>query len=668
MSDAPSLREIVRGMPKKYVDLLTSDDLQAVVDDNIDGLSSDGLATLARGRQDLGFGEYLDTGTSILGSIAGGAAAGALAGPVGAVVGGIAGGAAGAFGGELIEDVIAHRNIDLMGALKEGGVSALIDTALLGTGKLVRPLLKARGAPMPTADEMRRAIVGAEPGSRASEMSTQQMLTSGGGTLTRGQATELSLLGRIGESVARAGVGSGEYMTRSALKNAEILSNNLKSVIKDGIASMEDVGMFVFKAQEEGVKAARKLYGDATQKVIDELNATGNGLMSTTRIKMGIDNFTKGFRKEWLDTISPDVKKSAAKLRSKLDPELEDYVSQGIPEPIAKIMVNKFGVKGSTGTLVDFYRSVNQLINGDMPSQMNLSDATIKGLTELSNVVKREIREEMKSRSPRALSNFDQANEAYSKSMSALVPEAVPGFIRKGKKQDWHALGKTLLRSRNPSQVKQLFRTIDESYSLVKKSNDSMPTFAPQTASEAKTLIRNSFLQETFGQFLADPGAINKALSGARASLNNEEVLKAVSGDSYPDVKRIVNAIVDSSKISKSALQSGALSIRSGEISTLQTLGAALAGGGAIAAGSTVGGLFGAAAIFGIPAVLARVATNKKAVNRLIFENSRIMRKQKDGGVVNVEDVASSISKVMQNFSDSELAILEDEISRYGPE
>lgn len=663
------LLRIVRGLPKKYTDLLSADDLEAVMNDNPDGISFEGLQAIGRGRQDLGAGEYLDTATSIAGSIGGGALAGSVFGPVGAVVGGVVGGAVGAFGGELIEDIAAKRKIDVYGALKEGATSALIDTALLGTGKLVRPLFKAKRAPMPTLEEMRQInMSNVSPGSLQSNQSTQQMLQEGGGSLFRGQVQDLSLPGRIGESIARSGIISGQTMQKKTAMNGEILANNLRKQIGEGVArNTEEIGMFVFNTYEQGLEASKQLYKADTDKVVEELRRTGPGLVSTTRVKMAIDSFVNSFQKEWLDTLPSATRKTAEKLRGKIDPNIEDYLAQDIPEPIAKIMVSRFGVKSDPATLMELYRNVNQVINGDLPSNLNLSDATIASMSKLAKSVRTAIKDEIGGRSPNALAMFEKANADYALAQKEIFPQAIPAFVKKGKNEDWHALGKSLVRAMNPSQVDQLYTSIDRSYATIKKAKTALPEAAPQTAKDAKNIIKQSYLQEAFKEFLDDPSSLSTGAVKARNVLRNEQVLKKIAGDSYNDIKRIVNGIIDTATVSKNTLDAGALSIRSKEIASAGNFQGFL-GAGALGASvaNPVGGLLGAAAIFGIPSVLAKISTNPKAVNRFLFENARIASKQKAGGVVNAEDVASSIAKIMQNFSDSELALLEDEISRYG--
>ena len=677
------LFKTVQRLPSKYLDLLSTEDLEAAADNDFDRMSTGGLETIARGKEDLGWGEFTDTGTSIAGAIGGGALAGAAFGPVGAVVGGIAGGAIGAFGGELIEDVVASRSIDLYGALKEGATSALIDTALLGTGKFIRPLLRASKAPMPTAMELRNLAKNAVPGSTDSIQSTQQMLQGAPNpaTLTRGQVSELSLGGRIGESVAKAGLGSAQIMEKNTLKAAKILGDNLRQQIGEGLAyKTEDVGMFVFNAYEEGHRAASDLFGKGLSDTLELLGGTASRNVPTTAVRTGINTFVKSYRKQWLDTLDPAAKKVALSISNTLKPTVkeisevaESLVEQGLDKTLsmemAQVLMQSSGRGARPDTLLAFYKDVNRVISDYMPGNAKSNANTVRDLTKLSHVVKDGITGILGRISPAARSQFELTNAAYKLSLDKLAPNAVPSFVTAGKNADWHKLGKTLVRARNPSHVNQLYASIDESYRVVKQAGRELPSGAPKSAAEAKEIIKASYLQDAFGTFLEDTGKFNTAGTVARNLLGDDQVVKAIAGDSYQDVQRLLNAFADTTASSKNALQSGMLAIRSGEIGNVQAAATAAVGVGGAVGGSAValsGGLLGVAAIFGIPAVLAKIATNPKAVNRLVFINSQMLAQQRAGKVIPGEAIASAIAKIMQDFTDPELVMLEDEIRRYG--
>ena len=83
-------------------------------------------------------------------------------------------------------------------------------------------------------------------------------------------------------------------------------------------------------------------------------------------------------------------------------------------------------------------------------------------------------------------------------------------------------------------------------------------------------------------------------------------------------------------------------------------------GGAIVGAGSFIN-LPTALAVFAIPEVLGRVATNKKAVNKLLLLNSNI-KKNPD---MKAELVAAQVAKVLNELDEADKEAIADSINGY---
>jgi phage tail tape-measure protein len=209
MSEENKLLALLQKGGRKYGEQLSRADLMAIQENNPAGMSKAGLEVLKAGGEDLGKGEFLDVGTSVAGAISG-AGIGAMAGPVGAAVGGIIGGALGAFGGEVIEDKIAGREVNVGfgkgGAGREALISGGLDMVTLGLGKTVRLANAARKAHRTgnqLGEELAPALatVAAKRGSPEAAAQSAEILNNAGATISPMALQGASMMTRISLSL-----------------------------------------------------------------------------------------------------------------------------------------------------------------------------------------------------------------------------------------------------------------------------------------------------------------------------------------------------------------------------------------------------------------------------------------------------------------------------------
>ena len=130
-------------------------------------------------------------------------------------------------------------------------------------------------------------------------------------------------------------------------------------------------------------------------------------------------------------------------------------------------------------------------------------------------------------------------------------------------------------------------------------------------------------------------------------------------GEDYTTVKKLFNLFADASKRPEGTL--GTLFLRSKEYSSVteglslaQGLTMSAAGAGGYALGGTVGAILTPAVVLTTPLFLAKMATNKKAVNRLIaLDKKKFINEE-----LREKAVAAIISDVMDGLSEEEQAEL----------
>jgi hypothetical protein len=674
MADAFSLLEEASKLNRKYFDMFSSSDLDAIENNDLAGLSDEGVKIFEKARTDLGKGEYLDTATSILGAVGTGAAAGAAFGPVGAAVGGVVGGALGAFGGELIEDKIAGRKADLYGALRSGGESVLWDVGLLGTGRLVRPLFKVKKSRMPTLDELSSNFADAGgntvlPGTTESLASTQQMLQSANkpATLLRGQVDELSIGGRIAESVARSGLISSNMVNKNAEAAAIALKDNMNNYVREALKESGDTGELVFNVLQEGRRASQELYGAKLAQAKELLPP--NKVVGTSNIRASVRSFIKEHRTGWLNTLDAGTKRQAKSIDQLLKPKgaekralIDAMMEQGLSEDHAARLVDMQIGRGATGeTLMEFHQYINQIISDYMPGNARANANTVRGLTKLSKTLRGAIRSTLDEISPAARQVFEEANDMYSEASKALELPAIPALVSKGDVKDFHVAAKTILQADSPDKVRQVYTGMRKAFELMKKQGIEPPI---GSYDDAVKVVRASYAQDIFKSFLNQPlGELPDAANKALSMVTDPSITKAVMGDDWVGFSRVLNAMVETNAVSKNALQAGSLAVRSKEISGSQLLATGL-----IAGNLPINGLVAGAAIFTVPAVLAKIAMRPKAVATLIRQNSVVAEAVARGAPT--EEIAAltaaAVGKVFSALPRRDVAILEEELHQYG--
>ena len=259
------------------------------------------------------------------------------------------------------------------------------------------------------------------------------------------------------------------------------------------------------------------------------------------------------------------------------------------------------------------------MIDEAMPNSANANPVAVRQLTQLSQAVKKGINKSIKRRSPNLASAYNELNKTYGATMQGLLPRINSRFATAAKNSDYHAIGNMLLNNNNVSKIKAMMNSVDTAYQTAAKAG-LKPEGAAKTALQAKRKISEAYMQNVFKTMTreSDP---TKFGNFARNQLTAESLAKSkaiLNAKDFGRYKMLLNVISDNSKGVENTMFG--LAFRQRETAGVAGL---LGAGGAGAVFSSIPMLAG---ILVLPEVLGRIATNSKAVNKLISLNKNAIK------------------------------------------
>lgn len=552
-----------------------------------------------------------------IGGAAAGAALGAPLGPPGMVVGGILGGALGSGGGSLTSDILANQPLNYEQAAKEAAISAGIDVATLGLGKVARPLLKALDV---SASDLYRTLRPRTPvvptgaatvGTQTSLQQTQELLAKGGGTLSAAQTNRAGKFRLLAQQLGDIGILSGARARGRVAQNANILKEEVQRQINGLNPSLAmgpmDLGESVFDIIDQGRRANSAIFSQNLDTIAVRY---GSKQVPVPNIRNELVRFrdgasisgraADGTQRTMMSALDETTQKEVNSLISSLD---------GISTM-------------DVGALMALQKRLNSTISqvSDIKGQA-YNSAAARELSSLSSKVRGAISDSLGWVSPDLKDAFATMNKTFGDAAETLLPKITQNVVSRADKGTYEAIGNLLVGANSPSQIKALLGSVDEAFNLAQKAN--MPlNGAIKTADEALSAIRQSYIANTFGDVAGAEDIYRAKFASIADKLEVPklaEPVQAILGSAYPDYKRLVNAISDASHKSDSSLFG--LALRSKELSAIQ-------GAASVATvGTGVGmGPVAALGVFLLPEVLSRVATNKAAVNRLLYANNVVAK------------------------------------------
>ena len=583
-------------------------------------------------------GQYLKENLELAGGVGGGvlgAIIGSPAGPVGSMAGSMLLSAIGTGAGSLASDELKGEDLNYAEAMKEAAISLGFDVATLTAGKVLKPAYvlakkKLGFTPEEAAEQMIKEL---EPavGTQASLKASQEILEEGGATLTPSQvgATGLQL---ISEKIGRIGILSGGRFEENARLVNEATQDGLNEVVNrlsvNSSGSPEELAQSLMGVIDAGRQALSKNYGDG----LDELAALAP---SGARFNVGkhissIDRFLATRTKDGIVDLDPAAVKFIEK---NLRPMMGNNLARGVgldaliilDKQMTAQIRQKFGTPGTKSYNPDAERQLAQLAK-------EMRNATYSALQKVD---------------PALASQYKTLKEGYAAGFQGLLPEINSNFVRQANKDNYFALGSTLLGAGNASQVVAFKKSLREAFNQIEKSGGK--TAGPFMAyQEAEALLKKGFLQNLFPDLATDTFSIDTYRTLARRLSSNaeQEKFRAVLGADFPRVKQLINLMAEAS--TKPAGNIGELAARGKEYQA----GRSLIGTFAQGAASVGMGTSGAIAILATPIFLAKAALNPANVNRLIAFNSK---KFKDSGAMEAAAV-TIIGSVMDDMTEEEQA------------
>ena len=551
--------------------------------------------------------------------------------------------------GEGVEDVYEGKDIDYMGAAKEAGVSGVTDLASLGTLRYAKPIYHALGFGAKQADTI-IANQGAKnalaAGTKDSLQQTQNLLlrNSPGGRfsytqgLTAYQTGEVGALKAFAENLTELGIFSGTVATQRALNNSRIIQEQVQELMADSIGHFGRAGTFDVGAHIHGIiTAGRKA-----------LN---------TQYGQGLDIIQKQLGPTQVN-IAP-IRNALSKFRN--DNAMIGKTFAGNNEPVGVLSTLDDGtlniLEGELGKLQNVKTvraqdliSIQKSIKGKIQEAGNFGSQTFntvveRELTQLSDALNKPIADLMEVVSPGVSQQYRALNNTYAAARGTLLPTINDAVIRAGDKESYDALGRILIGSQaNKSQVKAMLKSVKQAFASIEEAGLPIEG-AVHNMDQATGLIRQGYLSRLLPSIHADTFHIKDYVKLAKnlEDPTTAALAKELMGEQWGSFKSFANAMAEASNHPDSIL--GGLVLRGREAGAITGLASGMAQiGGAGIAG--VGSLGSAAGIIFTPYVMAKIITNKKAINMLLTAQAESIAKK--GAMKQTDPYAFIVSRMSQ--------------------
>lgn len=645
----------------------------------------------------------LDVPASIAGSL-GGAAAGAAAGSVvpvvgtafGGILGAIAGGATGAGLGSLASDVALEREVDWEEAADKAAESAMYDTLFLGAGKVLRPAFKALGAPaqdlfrtagasffnrkMPSLADDLIDMDAIELGSIDARRLAEDYLvtaTQGKGGLSAVQTGQAGMIRSAAEQLGDTGLISKGRSVARIEANDKALHQLAKDQTDYGFTNPELTSSAMGETLYGIIEGGRKIASKAYKEGVDEITAKhGAKQVSAMPIKKALTAFIKENEHKLgseagaasLAMVKKLLNQVTEKAPAVADPRagmktLRGAAGQGAVKPAGDLMDTLLANTVKTtdvDSLIKFQRGLNVLIEEGLPSTALDNPVTFRQLTRLSKRVKDGIQETLKEFSPETAATFASLNKTFGSTANNLLPDINKNVIKKGDQGAYKNIGKLLKKPNDTDKVRAMMKSVDQAYAASKAAGIPIEKTAIKDAKTAKKLIRQGYASEVFKDAL-EGNNFEKFKKNVDGLFDEEslEKARAIMGEDFPSYRKAL--LIMSAARGGGDKQLFELAMKQRELTALSstlTAPSQLVGGGVTAAFNPLA----AAAIFTIPSVMATIATNRSAVNRLLSVSKQV---EKNGGDLTAPLVVTNMMKVLSALSDEEQESIRNDMFEY---
>ena len=551
--------------------------------------------------------------------------------------------------GEGVEDVYEGKDIDYMGAAKEAGVSGVTDLASLGTLRYAKPIYHALGFGAKQADTI-IANQGAKnalaAGTKDSLQQTQNLLlrNSPGGRfsytqgLTAYQTGEVGALKAFAENLTELGIFSRTTATQRAINNSRIIQEQVQELMADSIGHFGRAGTFDVGANIHGIitagrKALNLQYGQGLEIIEKQLGPTQVNIAPLRNALSRFKGDNSIIGKSFAGSNEP------VSVLSKLD------------DGTIRILDGELGKLQNVKTVrAQDLISIQKSLRGKIQEAGNFGSPTFntvveRELTQLSDALNKPIADLMEAVSPGASKQYNALNRTYAAARGTLLPTINDAVIRAGDKESYDALGRILIGSQaNKSQVRAMLKSVRQAFASVQEAGLPIEG-AIQNVDQAMGLIRQGYLSRLLPSIHADTFHIKDYVKLAKnlEDPTTAALAKELLGEQWGSFKSFANAMAEASNHPDSIL--GGLVLRGREAGAITGLASGMAQIGGAAGIAGVGSLGSAAGIILTPYVLAKIITNKKAINMLLTANAESMAK---GAMKQTDPYAFIVSRMSQ--------------------
>lgn len=667
---ATPLIEVTRDIPKKYLELLSTSDMQAIADGRDADVSTGGLQILDKGKDDLGLGEFLDLGGALVGAGTGALIGSSIFPGIGTAVGTVLGGAIGTFGGEVAEDVIADREKELGfqpgGAAREAALSALFDTATLGAGRGYRAYKAFRGANKGLAElgqEFKPVldVVEAAADTPTALAQAQEFLLQKGAPSLSPLATEsASMLTQIGRELGEMGIISGNYYAKDVEAAQHIVLKAFTEFSNQGMAkNAEELGKEVIGLKSAADKALHSVYGSQLES-LKNLRSTMEWV-SVEPIAKALREFSKKY-----ETVG-HLPFERSVTRTSLDKDAVSFVDDLASDLGESVTVPgrfpRFRLQG----VIDLEKKINQEISKMTPGSPYGNGVARRQLKDLHDSLRKTTIRMMRDVDPAVAKIYQKMQREYSEGLDFLDVAAAESLIKNGMNKDaYQAIGRGLLEIGDTEKARNLLKIAERS--IITKAKQKKNMDVGSELNKFREKVRASYLKERSLVENASVGAtkatknIFTESTGAVRLLENSDTMKVIFGERWPKFKKLLNHVVTMSK--KRDRQTFSLALRSAEIAAgvgaaggLGLLGAGAVGAGAAALGS-------AALILTSPLLLYKLASRPALVNKYIALDNQLLKMSEKASPKQLEEIViSNVGKLMEDLSEEDILDIRQSVS-----
>lgn len=457
--------------------------------------------------------------------------------------------------------------------------------------------------PKPVSDEIRGL------------QESQILLSKDGGGLTAFQTEGAGKFRNFAEKVGQIGLLSRSKFQNQRQLNTNFLSRELSELINGENPTLAvakgDVGRALLDTVTKGKEAISTIYRNDLDSLVSDFGANR---VNVRPLVANLERYLKSKDKDFGSTLDGTTLKVVNDVIGQLN--LVNPALQKRKSIFARNEPVDTSLMGDVDSLIALEKKIgNEIKKVGTFGVDGFNNVASAELAEVSELIRGSINKIYKNQGmPELASRHLAAKETFSTLSKELMPKDIKSIIKKGAStSDVETIGNILVSANSPDKVASFMKSIDTSFFAMKKAGAFEELGVIKSPAMFRDMVRQSYLKNLLGEVpKTSDGLFVGKYTGLFDNLNNptnSAAVKAVLGDKFGTYKRLTKALKDSSIEQRGDPMS--LAIRSLEFGGV--LG--IVTGGVIASPITFVPALGALLA---PAILARWASNPKAVNSLL--------------------------------------------------